>query len=267
MMKNTILKVSLITLGVFASSTALAADSEVLATVNGSKITKEQVDAHLSNIPAFLVQQQEGQIRKGILDKLVEQELLLQQANKMNVEKDSGYQNQLDMLKRNLTQNWVLQQRLADEITEARLRAAYEKAKDAQAAPAVKAKHILVKTEGEAKDIIKKLNRGGDFAELAKENSIGPSASNGGELGWFKEGDMVPAFSEAAFELKAGEYTKKPVQTQFGWHVIKAEEKTDSLVPTFEQMAESLIKTEREKVISAYMEELKDDAKIKYMEN
>ncbi len=96
------------------------------------------------------------------------------------------------------------------------------------------ARHILVKTQAQAEDIIKQLNKGADFAKLAVKDSIDPGAKNGGELGWFSQTEMVPAFANAAFALKPGQYTKTPVQTQFGWHVILCEGKRTAPTPVLD---------------------------------
>ena len=102
------------------------------------------------------------------------------------------------------------------------------------------ARHILVKTKEEAEAIIKELDAGADFAKLAKEKSTGPVRPEGGDLGFFSPGQMVPAFEKAAFALKAGKYTKEPVKTQFGWHVIKVEEKRNAPPPEFDQVKDQV---------------------------
>jgi len=128
-----------------------------------------------------------------------------------------------------------------DAISEADIKARYEKEVAAQPPEEeVKARHILVKTKEEAEDIIKQLDKGADFAKLAKEKSTGPSADKGGELGFFTKDQMVPEFSKAAFALKPGEYTKEPVKTQFGWHVIQVEDKRTTPPPPLDQVADQV---------------------------
>ncbi|MGB0672069.1 MAG: peptidylprolyl isomerase, partial [Rhodospirillales bacterium] len=124
------------------------------------------------------------------------------------------------------------------------------------------ARHILLKTEEDAKAAIKKLDGGADFAALAKELSTGPSKDNGGDLGFFVKEQMVPEFAEATFAMKPGSYSKKPVQTQFGWHVIKVEEARKRTPPTLEE-ATPVIRQELSREVGlAYLEEVKKDAKI-----
>lgn len=252
--------------GTALSLAALNADAKTLATVNGQPIDSDQVEKHLNQIPPALLQSREEEVKKSILDKLVEQEILRQQAQKMDITSNDEFQEQLEQLKQNLTYNFMLKKKLDDQLTEERLRAEYEKVKDQFAQPRAKARHILLEDKAAAEKVISQLNDGGDFKELAQSESIGPSGPRGGDLGWFGPADMVPSFSETAFSLEPGEYTKKPVQTQFGWHVILLEDKEDASAPAFEEVEEQLRRSIGEKVINAYLEELKDDANIVYME-
>jgi peptidyl-prolyl cis-trans isomerase C len=126
----------------------------------------------------------------------------------------------------------------------------------------VRARHILVDTEQKAKNVITKLNGGADFATMAKENSSDGSAATGGDLGYFSKGDMVPEFAEAAFALKPGAYTKTPVQSQFGWHVIQVEDRRTKPQPTFDQMKDQLANDASQAIGQTIVEELRKDAKI-----
>ncbi|KAA6205036.1 MAG: hypothetical protein DU429_04110 [Candidatus Tokpelaia sp.] len=122
-------------------------------------------------------------------------------------------------------------------IPDKELKARYDKEVAAMPPePEIHAEHILVKTQKEAQDIIKQLAKGADFEKLAKEKSIDGTASLGGDLGYFTPGQMVEAFDKAAFALKKGEYTKQPVQTQFGWHIIKVLDIRTKQPPTFDEM-------------------------------
>ena len=124
--------------------------------------------------------------------------------------------------------------------TDEELRALYDEQLEGAPAKEFKARHILVETQGEATDLIEQLEGGADFAELAKEKSTGPSGPSGGDLGWFPPDRMVAEFSAAVQELNDGEYTKAPVQTQFGWHVILREESRDAVPPPFESVRDVL---------------------------
>ena len=126
-----------------------------------------------------------------------------------------------------------------------------------------KARHILVKTEDEAKNVIAQLDKGADFAKLAKEKSIGPSGKEGGDLGWFSPDNMVKPFADAAAALKVGTYSKTPVHTQFGWHVIKLEDTRPVSPPSFDELKNQLMNSWRNKMISAYLDRLRSEANVK----
>ena len=126
----------------------------------------------------------------------------------------------------------------------------------------VRARHILLKTETDAKNVIGHLDAGKDFADAAKEFSTGPSASNGGDLGYFKRGDMVKPFSDAAFALKAGGVTPAPVKTRFGWHVIKIEDRRTVKPPTFEEMRPRILRDVGRNIAVGVMQQLVSGAKV-----
>src|SRR5690606_13747347 len=104
----------------------------------------------------------------------------------------------------------------------------------------VKARHILLDSEEDAKAVIEELNKGGDFQQLARDRSTGPSAPQGGDLGWFSKDQMVEPFSDAAFQMRPGDYSKAPVKTQFGWHVILVEDRREKPAPSFEEVEAEL---------------------------
>ncbi len=248
---------------------AFSASAETLVTVNGKKIQSEQVDFHVNQIPQQLrAQQDETQIRQNILERLVEQELVRQDAAKKRVSRNKEFSQQFEQMRRNLVYNYMVNQQLEGVITLERLQAEYQALAPQITQPAVNARHILVETEGEARDIIKKLNNGADFSELAAENSLdNGAAQTGGSLGWFGRNDMVPAFAEAAFSMEAGSMSKEPVQTPFGWHVIKVEDTNNAYVPPFEQVAPAIQQRLTEQLIQAYLAGLRENAKVKYSKN
>src|SRR6185437_5838990 len=127
----------------------------------------------------------------------------------------------------------------------------------------VKARHILLPTEAAAKEVIAQLDKGADFAALAKEKSTDPSKETGGELGYFTRDDgMVPEFADAAFKLKKGEYTKTPVHTQFGWHVIEVEDRREVKPPSFEESKPQLKEEAARAAVGSKLKELRGKAKI-----
>nr|ADI19012.1 parvulin-like peptidyl-prolyl isomerase [uncultured alpha proteobacterium HF0070_05I22] len=156
-----------------------------------------------------------------------------------------------------LAESW-LAEKVRAEITETAIQSAYDKfVADTASREQVTASHILVETEAEAKAVIAVLQDGGDFAELAKEKSTGPSGPNGGALGTFGRGQMVPAFETAAFSLTIGSYSDTPVQTQFGWHVIKVDGKDITPAPDLEAMRAQLANNLSTQTLGRLLEELR----------
>ncbi|MEC8467489.1 MAG: peptidylprolyl isomerase [Pseudomonadota bacterium] len=233
----------------------------VLATVNGSPIIEEDVNAALATIPANLVQGREAAIKGSIVDQLITRELVLQDADNKNILSNPEFKKLHEDMVRNMAYEFTLQNAAKEATTEEALKAAYEKNKEQYNFQSVKARHILVKTEDEAKAIITELENGADFAKLAQKKSTGPSGQNGGDLGWFKANDMVPEFSKAAFSLADGSFSKEPVQTQFGWHVILREDsKTETA--TFEMVKQPLSQQIQQQAAQEYVNKLKEAAKI-----
>ena len=137
------------------------------------------------------------------------------------------------------------------------MQALYDEQAELSPAKEFKARHILVETQGEATALIVELDGGADFAELAKENSTGPSGPSGGDLGWFAPDRMVPEFSQAVMILGDGDYTKTPVQTQFGWHVILREESRDSAPPPYDSVRDALKQQVESQKLQAYIQSLR----------
>ena len=144
-----------------------------------------------------------------------------------------------------------------NQATEEEMRAIYTEQTASAGGKEFKARHILVETQGEAADIITQLEGGADFEELAKEKSTGPSGPSGGDLGWFPPDQMVAEFSQAVQALGDGEFSKDPVQTQFGWHVILREQSRDAVPPPFESVREVLKQQVEAQKLQAYLESLR----------
>lgn len=241
-------------------------EGTAIATVNGVNITKEEVDLNLAAIPANLVAGKEAEIRKNIVDQLIKQELVFQSADKSNLHNNPEFKKIHNDMSRNLAYKFVVNQALKAAVTEEAIKAAYEENKATYVYATVKARHILQKSEADAKKIIASLNKGSDFTKLAMEKSTGPSASAGGDLGWFKANDMVPSFATAAFALEKGTYTKTPVKTQFGWHVILVEDKKNDNIATIEMVRQPLQQTLTNAALKTYLEGIKVGAKIVMIE-
>ena len=224
-----------------------AAADPVVATVNGQPIHLSEVKAAATSMGAEAHGMSPADLYPQVLTQLIDGKALVIQAQKEGLEKDPAVQRQLQAAHERVLESAVLHKAIGPDITEAALKARYEKEIAGKTgAEEVHARHILVPDEATAKTIIAELDKGGSFAALSKKYSKDPgSAQDGGDLGWFKKGEMVPAFSDAAFALKDGQITQTPVHTQFGWHVIQVLGHRKAPPPTFEQ-AESAL---RQKVI------------------
>lgn len=221
----------------------LAADETVLATVNGDKVLKKEVMNVVNNYPVPVKEKDKPALIKMILSQMIDERLIDAEIVKSKINESKEYKERLEVIETQLAKQIYIERMLQGKMTDKAVKAEYAKFKKTYGGKMeVHARHILVPTETEAEQVIKDLDAGKDFAKLAQQRSSGPTAANGGDLGFFTEGDMVPEFSKAAFSLKPGTYTKTPVKTQFGYHVIKVEEKRERKVPPLEGELEGRIR-------------------------
>jgi peptidyl-prolyl cis-trans isomerase C len=239
--------------------------NKVLATVNGVKLTQGEVDQASSDLDPQFSRLPDDQRRLAALAALVDIKVLAGAAKTEKLDESADFKQRIEFLKDRALHNEYFQTAIVDKISDADVRARYDK--EIAAMPAkneVRARHILVKTEDEAKAIIKKLEGGAKFEDLAKESSTDGSASQGGDLGYFGEGMMVPEFEKAAFALEVGGYTKEPVKSQFGYHIIKLEDKRQQQPPAFDEVKDQVRSILiREKYIEM-VKKLRDSSKITY---
>ena len=222
------------------SAPSYSADKEIVAKVNGIPITKGELDFFAEELGERLQRVPADQRGSVLLEQVIARRLIAQAAEKHKLAETEEFKERQKFYYDRGLQEAYLSQVIEAGITEKELRKTYEDGlKKVTPEVEVHARHILVKTEDEANAIIKELDGGRDFAELAKEKSTGPSGAKGGDLGYFGEGQMVPAFAKVAFAMKKGDVSK-PVKTQFGWHVIKVEDNRTKPVPTFEAIRESM---------------------------
>ncbi|MCK5666631.1 MAG: peptidylprolyl isomerase, partial [Thiotrichaceae bacterium] len=244
-----------------ASSEPAITKSEAVAEVNGKFISKKSFDT----VKSEAIERNKGKDipDQAILDELIKMELLVQEAEKKNLTDTPELMNRLAMAKRTLiSQAAVMDYIKSNPVSDEDLKAEYDKQVSAKAGSEYKARHILLKTEEEAIAVIKELNNNGDFQAIAKTKSTGPSGPKGGDLGWFAPARMVPPFSEAVIAMENGQYTKTPVQTQFGWHVILREDSREQTPPPFDSIkAQFRPFLERQK-LQNYMDTLHSQAKI-----
>lgn len=212
----------------------------VVATLNGEPITLADLDAMAADFGDALGQFQPAERTQALIDAVVNLRLMYAQAETMGLAQTPEFQLQMEMLRQRALQNAYVQRMVADQITEEAIQARYDQEVAAMdLAEQVNARHILVNTEAEALEIITQLNGGADFATLAAQRSIDTgTGAQGGDLGWFAEGEMIQEFEDAAFAIEPGQVGQVPVPTQFGWHVIKVEERRRQPPPDYEENKE-----------------------------
>lgn len=226
---------------VLAIATTSLSAKDVYATVNGENVTKEDIAVVLRN-PQINFDTLPAKTQETVINQLVERKLLTAAALKSDVEKNSGFKVALEKIKKDLAlEVWMQEEFKKVSVTDKEINDYYTKNKEQFISQAkLKARHILVKTENDAKSIIKTLdsskNKLEKFIELAKTKSTGPTGKDGGFLGEFAANQMVPEFSQAASALNKGNYTKTPVKTQFGYHIIYLEDKTPSKKLNFDEV-------------------------------
>ncbi|MDX1580350.1 MAG: peptidylprolyl isomerase [Alphaproteobacteria bacterium] len=249
--------------GAGSSADAASDGGEVVAVVNGEEIYDADVTRLYESLPAELQQMPKSFMYEGLVERLIERKLIVSEAKKAGLADDPAIERQVQNYREELLQeNWLVG-RIEDQLTEERLQQAYEeRIGEFESEPTIRARHILVETEERARELIEELNAGADFATLAEESSIGPTASSGGDLGYFTKEEMVAPFAEAAFELDAGAISQEPVQTQFGWHVIKVEEKGESTPQGFEELRNELRQQEALKIYDQIVEDLREGADV-----
>ena len=243
------------------TTSAFAADA--VATVNGKQIKQSIYDVITKDIVAS-GQKIDDNTKNAIINELVSSELIYQEAQKLGLDKQQEFQVREELGRRKLLTSMFLQDYVKkNPVSDADTKAAYEQYKKAYGDKEYNARHILVKTEAEAKDIIAQLNKGGDFAKLAKEKSIDPgSKDKGGDLGWFSPASMVNPFSDVAANMQKGAVSASPVQTQFGWHVIKLIDTRPSQPLAYDKLKDGLQKNLQQRNLEKFMSDLRSKAKV-----
>lgn len=235
----------------------------VVARVNGQPITRSAVLEFYGQLPAPMNQIPVEQLLPGLINEMAARKLLGEAAEKARIGDDPAVKAQLAAAREQVLQQAFLDRKLKAELTDTKLRARYDElVKQQPPQDEVHARHILTATEADAKAALEEVKKGGDFAEISKKRSTGPTAATGGDLGFFTKDKMVPEFAEAAFALQAGQVTQTPVKTQFGWHVIKVEARRKGEVPRFEDVRAQVQEIMTGEVIEKTVADLRKGAKI-----
>jgi peptidyl-prolyl cis-trans isomerase C len=242
---------------------ALPSFAQNVATVNGKPIPAAKVDQVVKQVVAQGKATDSPQLREAIKKDLIGREVLIQEADKQGVGTRPDVKNAID----NARQSIIINAMLADYIKknpvkDAEIKAEYDKYKAQQGDKEYHARHILVATEDEAKQIIAKLKGGAKFEDLAKQSKDPGSAANGGDLDWASPGSFVPEFSKAMTSLQKGQITETPVKTQYGFHVIKLEDVRASKFPPLEEVKQQVAESLQQRKLAAFREELLKKAKI-----
>lgn len=260
-------------LGAIAASPVYAQDKSA-ALVNGVSIPQSRVDVYVREITTSRNQPDTPELRAAVRDKLIELEILSQEASKAGMDKNSETQQKIEQVKQamlvqidlsrqnilagSLVQDYVKNHPISDDM----LKQAYDNWKQQRGTKEYKARHILVKEEAEAKDIVAQLNKGAKFDKLAKEKSLDTgSRERGGDLGWSVPSTFVKPFADALGSLAKGK-TSVPVQSQFGWHIIKVEDIRNLQVPSFEESKQELTQMLQQQAIGKMIAELRAKAKV-----
>jgi peptidyl-prolyl cis-trans isomerase C len=246
-----------------AATTAAADTSPALATVNGTTITQNFFDFYIKAIAGKKASDLTPEQQSVALDNLIRAQLVAQQADKDGVEKTADTQDLLELTRLNVLQQTMEERYLKDKKpTEQELRAEYENQVAALPKLEFHARHILVATEPFAQGVVQSLEKGAKFEDVAKKESMDSSKDNGGDLGWFTPDRMVKPFADAVTSLKPGDYTHKPIQTQYGWHVIQLVDTRPLSPPPFDQVKQRLEQVVQAKKFKAYTDDLISKAKI-----
>lgn len=235
----------------------------VVARVDGAVLHLSDVEAVQQSLPQQAQKLPLQQIYPILLDRLVDGALVTEAGRKEHLDQDPAVERRLKQFEDHLIQQAYVEQLIKGAGTEDQLKARYQKfIQEKPAREEVHARHILVKTESEAKSIIAQLDKGADFSTLAKKYSTDPGAASGGDLGYFGRDDMVPAFAAAAFALPVGKYTETPVKTAFGWHVILVEDRRVKNPPSFAEAREEISRELARDIIKAKLAQLRSAATI-----
>jgi peptidyl-prolyl cis-trans isomerase C len=247
-----------------AAAPATPPKDPVVATVNGQPVYLSELQVAQQALPPQYRNVPLTSVYPALLDRIIDSKLVVADGKKNKVDVDPAFKKRMAFVEEQVIQDFWLQKELAKRVTPDKLQARYqEKLKSMPAEDEVHARHILVATEQEAKDLLAELKKGTPFDKLAREKSTDKaSGAEGGDLGWFKRTDMVKEFSDAAFALKKGETSEAPVKTQFGFHLIKVEDRRQAPPPTFEELADQIREEVQRETVTQYLDQLRSNAKV-----
>jgi peptidyl-prolyl cis-trans isomerase C len=235
----------------------------VVGRVNGEVVKRSEVMREAESLPPQFAQLPMEAIWPLLLDRVIDRKLVATAARKDGLEKDPEYRARMKDLEDRVLEQTFLEKRMQKQVTEAAMQKRYAEMIGAmKPVTRVHARHILVKTRDEAVDILRDLAKGGDFAAIAKQKSQDGSAKNGGDLGWLTKDQVVGGFGDAAFAMKKGETSKAPVQTEFGWHIIRIDDVQADYKPSYDEKREEIQAALVQEVEEAERKRLRSGVKI-----
>lgn len=242
---------------------AMAQERISVGSVNGSTIYLDEIMAVAQSLPAEYREAGLPNLYSQLVDEVANSRLAAEAGRGEGLDGDENIAKAMKLAADRVLAEAYITQKVSAQISDEAIQSAYDTfVADSASREQVTASHILVETEDEAKAIIEQLNDGADFAQLARDKSTGPSGPNGGSLGAFGRGQMVPAFEAAAFAMPVGSYSADPVQTQFGWHVIQVSDKGVEPAPSLDQMREQITANLSRQSFARVVESLRAGATI-----
>lgn len=239
-------------------------DGEAIATVDGEPIPRSLLEAFIRQYPGADLETMAEAERRDLEEHLVNLTILTMHAEREGVDRDPDVRAKIELQRRQALADEMIQRREADEpITDDDLQQAYEE-RYAEAGTEYRARHILVDDEDKARELIGRLDDGEAFEELARNYSTDGTSADGGDLGWFEADRMVDPFANALREMETGTYTGEPVQTQFGWHIIRLEDTREGEPPTFDEVRMELERQLREEYVQNLIDRLREDYRVEY---
>jgi peptidyl-prolyl cis-trans isomerase C len=244
------------------TAVALPAMAQNLAVVNGKPVPSSRADVMIKQL-ATQGQADSPQLRAMVKEELINREILMQEADKRGITSSPDVKNQVEIARQSIAIRALVQDYLKkNPVSDADIKAEYDKFKTQAGDKEYHARHILVETEDQAKAIIAKLKSGAKFEDLAKQSKDPGSAANGGDLDWASPASFVKPFSDAMVALKKGQFTETPVKTQYGYHVIKLDDVRAAKIPTLEEVKPQIAESLQQKKLQAFQQELRSKAKI-----
>lgn len=249
-------------LALLLTAIALPVMAQNIAVVNGKPIPSSRADMMVKQA-ASQGQKDSPELRNLVKDELITREVLVQEADKLGLGNTPEVRNQMEIARQSLAIRALVGDFVKKHpVSDADVKAEYDRFKATAGDKEYRARHILVENEADAKAIIAKLKSGGKFEELAKQSKDPGSAANGGDLDWASPASYVKPFSDAMVALQKGAYTDTPVKTQFGYHVIKLEDVRAAKVPTLDEVKPQITESLQQKKLQAYQQELRSKAKV-----